>query len=862
MKKQLLTLALLAVAGTAGAQQLPNVGFEGGGKSSNGSTLQTSSGKLDVNAGIFKTTCVAQTEDKSQGMRQRPGFEPIGWNGSNVNQFVVMEGSSPALVTEMQSEGRGHYVKLTNSYVGTNSIGATAPAYITLGTPWVHACSDTNHQDGGTYGGEDFKFRPDAIKGIYKRTNVSGKSENAHIIVYFWTGTFTSNIGKKSPGVISKEDVDRAIMGKPNAGTITGTGKLIASADYSFATTTNDDWQEIEVPIEWVDKTTVPAKMNVIISSADYWNRENIVSVSSDKENGSILEVDDVQFVYYHALSSISYNGTNISGFDENTTTYDLSSYDYDENKFAYVVKGVGASAVRNYNKETGVLTVTVNGNNVSADPTSKTIYTFQFRKAPTCTGKLTSLTVNGENVELSDDKQFYVVTGEHSANSISYVAEDGAYATVEETYDEVNHYSLISVTAPGIEDPTYYFVKFAKAGDQYLSNLFIGMGGMLDNLQQNVEIAKGDKENTIDLQLRNFTFKGTNMGDIFVYGIPYNPVDGSAKLHKELGVEDQFMIFGDAGASLYIPKLVLDGDLTNGKLNAVLNISWDQMYGQGGEDSYVPILVNVYSPSATSVDLSDANFKGAGAKIAKILSSFNSTPIVYLPEGETVSAVSNVVVGTAASNLSLTDGNDWGVTKDFTAAAVSYDRVFKNEANYVQSFVLPFGFTVPAGTTVAELSSVNGDNLVFKPVTVTEANKPYLVVTNDKNFINKLTNVEVKATTGADLTTTVEGVSHIGSYTAQNVANVYGYSNGKFVKANTGSVKPFRTYIKVTGAQAAPMAFGVNIEGTVTGINNATTAATAKEAIYNLQGVRVSGDLKHLTKGVYIVNGQKVVVK
>lgn len=862
MKKQLLTLALLAVASTAGAQQLPNVGFEGGGKSSNGSTLQTSSGKLDVNAGIFKTTCVAQTEDKSQGMRQRPGFEPIGWNGSNVNQFVVMEGSSPALVTEMQSEGRGHYVKLTNSYVGTNSIGATAPAYITLGTPWVHACSDTNHQDGGTYGGEDFKFRPDAIKGIYKRTNVSGKSENAHIIVYFWTGTFTSNIGKKSPGVISKEDVDRAIMGKPNAGTITGTGKLIASADYSFATTTNDDWQEIEVPIEWVDKTTVPAKMNVIISSADYWNRENIVSVSSDKENGSILEVDDVQFVYYHALSSISYNGTNISGFDENTTTYDLSSYDYDGNKFAYVVKGVGASAVRNYNKETGVLTVTVNGNNVSADPTSKTIYTFQFKKAPTCTGKLTSLTVNGENVELSDDKQFYVVTGEHSANSISYVAEDGAYATVEETYDEVNHYSLISVTAPGIEDPTYYFVKFAKAGDQYLSNLFIGMGGMLDNLQQNVEIAKGDKENTIDLQLRNFTFKGTNMGDIFVYGIPYNPVDGSAKLHKELGVEDQFMIFGDAGASLYIPKLVLDGDLTNGKLNAVLNISWDQMYGQGGEDSYVPILVNVYSPSATSVDLSDANFKGAGAKITKILSSFNSTPIVYLPEGETVSAVSNVVVGTAASNLSLADGNDWGVTKDFTAAAVSYDRVFKTDANYVQSFVLPFGFTVPAGTTVAELSSVNGDNLVFKPVTETVANKPYLVVTNDKDFINNLTNVQVKATTGADLTTTVAGVSHIGSYTAQNVADVYGYANGKFVKATNGSVKPFRTYVKVSGTQAAPMAFGVNIEGTVTGINNATTAATAKEAIYNLQGVRVSGDLKHLTKGVYIVNGQKVVVK
>ena len=384
----------------------------------------------------------------------------------------------------------------------------------------------------------------------------------------------------------------------------------------------------------------------------------------------------------------------------------------------------------------------------------------------------------------------------------------------------------------------------------------------MLDNLQQNVEIAKGDKENTIDLQLRNFIFKGTNMGDIFVYGIPYNPVDGSAKLHKELGVEDQFMIFGDKGASLYIPKLVLDGDLTNGKLNAVLDISWDPTYGQGGEAAYNKIVVNVCAPSATSVDLSDANFTDAGSEISKILGRFQGSPIVYLPEGEKVNAVSNVVVGTAASSLSLTDGNDWGVTKDFTAAAVSYDRVFKTDANHVQSFVLPFGFTVPTGTTVAELSSVNGENLVFKPVTETVANKPYLVVTNDADFINKLTNVQVKATTGADLTTTVTGVSHIGSYTAQNVANVYGYANGKFVKANTGSVKPFRTYVKVADQQAAPMAFGVNIEGTVTGINNATTAATAKEAIYNLQGVRVSGDLKHLTKGVYIVNGQKVVVK
>lgn len=334
---------------------------------------------------------------------------------------------------------------------------------------------------------------------------------------------------------------------------------------------------------------------------------------------------------------------------------------------------------------------------------------------------------------------------------------------------------------------------------------------------------------------------------------MPYTEKNGVVDLYKEQTIT----IFGDASKDMGLIDLpvVLTGTLKDGKLTAKIDIIWGEY----------PITVDLVPLDATSLDLSSNAVYLEGTPLADMKADMtNSNLAIFLPEGtEGVDAnEKNVVVGTAASNLSLTDGNDWGVTKDFTAAAVSYDRVFKTEDNYVQSFVLPFGFTVPTGTTVAELSSVNGDNLVFKPVATTEANKPYLVVTKDADFINKLTNVQVKATTGADLTTTVDGVSHIGSYTAQNVEGVYGYANGKFVKANSGSVKPFRTYVKVVGAQAAPMAFGVNIEGTVTGINNATTAATAKEAIYNLQGVRVSGDLKHLTKGVYIVNGQKVVVK
>lgn len=837
MKKQLLTLALLAVAGTAGAQQLPNGSFDEGNW----------------------VDCVPWT---STGKKSVQGLQPVSWTISNVKG--LNGGDTGATTIGAKVQGRqGNAVQVENKKIIMEQI---VPGYFTLGTTWstakVSGITPTA-KDGGTFGGIDFAYKPDALKFYYKRS-CSGTNTRSSVIAYLWNGSTSQanvpGVNASNPKKVTMTDRDINVLNMSTDGhqgdAVTYKHKLIAKIE-SYTTKQPTEWTEWTIPFVYVSENSneTPEKINVIFAASDYFNSSNVTE-------GVKLCIDDVSLVYYKHLKSLTIDGTTPSTFvgddtqnNTNEVNIDASDKYYTEGCISAKAAGAGAKVNETYNSSTHVCTLKV----TAGDGEVKN-YNIQF--GVPCTGKLSSLTVNGTVVELVADKYYYVVTGDYAANSVSYVKEDGDKATAAKSYDADKHISTITVTAPGVEDHTYY-VKFAKTGDKYMSNLFIGMGGLLAHPQQNVEIAKGDAANTIDLQLRDFKLgeDGDPIGDIFVYGIPCNPVNGSATLHKVLTKDDNFRIFGDGGSSLVLPNLVLDGDLTNGKLNVALTITWD-MRGEGDENSYAPILVKVYSPSATSVDLSDANFAGAGDGISEILSGFNSSPIVYLPEGEKVNAVSNVVVGTTASSLSLTDGNDWGVTKDFTAAAVSYDRVFKTDDNYVQSFVLPFGFTVPAGTTVAELSSVNGYNLVFKPVAETVANKPYLVVTNDKNFINKLKNVQVKATTGADLTTTVDGVSHIGSYTAQNVEGVYGYADGKFVKATTGSVKPFRTYVKVAGSQAAPMAFGVNIEGTVTGINNATTAATAKEAIYNLQGVRVSGDLKHLTKGVYIVNGQKVVVK
>lgn len=836
MKKQLLTLALLAVAGTAGAQQLPNGSFDEG----SWGTCTPFTG------GAYKKTI---------------GKCPVSWTISHV---IGANGTGKKEVGNQEPNGNtGSAVKIYN----TTTAGNPVPGYFTLGTTWSTAKVESfismvvSDKDGGTFGGISFKYKPDALEFYFKRS-ITGENTRSSFIAYLWNGTVTqNNVPVSSPAagspkkynmpnrdifVLRKDDLTASCQGDKNP---TNPTHLIASLE-EYTTETTDAWTKKTYEFKYNDayKAETPEFINVIFAASDYFNSSNVT-------DGVSLCIDDVSLVYYKHLKSLTIDGTTPSTFvgddtqnNTNEVNIDASDKYYKEGCISPTPAGAGAKVKETYNSSTHVCTLEV----TAGDGEVKN-YNIQFGVPGT--GKLSSLTVNGTAVELEDNednKSYYVVTGDYTANSVSYVKEDGDKATVAESYDADKRILTIKVSAPGADDHTYY-VKFAKVTTDYKGKMSIvmNMGESLDLLSAATSTVgiTTPVDGKADFQLLGFELQGMGLiGDIFVTDVPYTEKDGVVNLYKEQTIT----IFGALGAELGELPVVLTGTLKDGKLTANIGIA------------PVNVTVDIVPLDATSLDLSSSAVNLEGTPLAGMKADMtNKNLTIFLPNGtEGVDAKeNNVVVGTTASSLSLADGNDWGVTKDFTAAAVSYDRVFNTGANYVQSFVLPFGFTVPEGTTVAELSSVNGDNLVFKPVAETEANKPYLVVTTDADFINKLTNVQVKATTGADLTTTVDGVSHIGSYTAQNVANVYGYANGKFVKATTGSVKPFRTYIKVTGAQAAPMAFGVNIEGTVTGINNATTA-TAKEAIYNLQGVRVSGDLKHLTKGVYIVNGQKVVVK
>ena len=246
---------------------------------------------------------------------------------------------------------------------------------------------------------------------------------------------------------------------------------------------------------------------------------------------------------------------------------------------------------------------------------------------------------------------------------------------------------------------------------------------------------------------------------------------------------------------------------------------------------------------------------------------------LVYLPAGSTIQAA-NAIVDSKATNFVVNDQVAFHAPKAFTATQVSYDRAFKFGNGYVSSFVLPFAMnTTDVDGKVYKFNAVNGDNVNFTEVTgQLEANVPYLIVANSANPFSKALakEVEIAATpeTMEVKASNAQGFAHIGSYNTTEVtstaeATYYGYTGGKFVKANTGTLNPFRTLIKATGTTATQ--FSLKLDGEVTGIIGVNTEL-GKVDVYNLEGklvrsqVEAATALQGLEKGVYVINGKKVM--
>lgn len=560
----------------------------------------------------------------------------------------------------------------------------------------------------------------------------------------------------------------------------------------------SEDWTQYTVPFTY-DQDVKPAKQYLLASFT--------TNPNPGESAGDELYIDDIYFVYNSELASLTYDSKPVS---EITSTINLSDQVYDASKLSYTLTGKGATAERRYNAQTGELTLTVKGNDWSVNNANQHEYTIQFAKP----------------------------------------------APASEVVGQYNRW--ISVTL----------------GEDLISES-----------ANNISLTKGDN-GTVTFSLDYFTLVpgGDNMGPVAVPNAQLvYAADGSINITAP---SQDIAIPGLGGIPL---SIALSANMTaDKKLTASLDIPAAQVKVTVGDIPFTTVEEGkVLKVTGTVSALGASSVKGestanvldlTGATLGEGLATDDfaagANDLFLIADGQTLDG-NNVIKDGVCDNFVLTDGQSFNAPEGFTAKQITYKRATAastDEKDEVYTFVLPFTFTADkVNGTVYELTGVNDGVLDFTSLEGSmelRANRPYLVVSNGTQLLNASAfSGEVVATD--DLTNEViGGVAMVGAYETTSVKSEgneswYGYNaNGQFVKANTGTINPFRTAIKSTGSQSS---FALKLDGTVTGIVNLENP-NAKVDVYTISGVCVrknvpaASALDGLDRGVYIVGGQKVV--
>lgn len=327
-----------------------------------------------------------------------------------------------------------------------------------------------------------------------------------------------------------------------------------------------------------------------------------------------------------------------------------------------------------------------------------------------------------------------------------------------------------------------------------------------------------------------------------------------------------------DGDQIVYIDNIVIeDAPRINGKLFSEYNAenpitgalkltgAWMRGSSMNVDDNWKNNTYNdfEYFNSQATDGVTSIDMRGTVTKEVDIDQLFkNPNTIVYAKENYEHANV--VVVGAdgtgTANSLELTDANAFNAPKGFTATAVKLTRGVQKGIN---SFVLPFAVTADelGASKVAKFTGYDKAKKIanFETAADVAANTPFLTMDVAEDKVTDVLNFGEKS-----IVATPEslGTDFVGVYAKTDANGKYGINaEGKLQKGGAGAyVDAFHAYLNVTNAA------GVAFNGsTPTAINGVAADKTVNTAVYDLSGRRVYGKLQ---KGLYIMNGKKVVVK
>ena len=270
-------------------------------------------------------------------------------------------------------------------------------------------------------------------------------------------------------------------------------------------------------------------------------------------------------------------------------------------------------------------------------------------------------------------------------------------------------------------------------------------------------------------------------------------------------------------------------------------------------------------------------------------------------------SNIKNVIENGTADNITLKDadgGNNFYCPQAFTAKRITYEHEYNMETGYNEckgweSIVLPYDVTSirhETGVGLTPITTAWTAESTLRPFWLYElsangwqlapaikANTPYIIsMPNNKerydakyNISGEVTfvgeNVQVQPSENAVICQ--QGDKHFTpSYQVQaasesiyalNVNDVLQsqYEAGSVFRKALRPVHPFEAYMTYEGTAAAPLLIPVFGDNEETGIRDVLLRKTTSHASwYTLDGRKLQG---HPTqKGLYIINGQKVVIR
>ena len=299
------------------------------------------------------------------------------------------------------------------------------------------------------------------------------------------------------------------------------------------------------------------------------------------------------------------------------------------------------------------------------------------------------------------------------------------------------------------------------------------------------------------------------------------------------------------ADGSLTSKQVEITGSLSKGKYQC----TWDGDWHTVDYDDYSLLL------SKMSADVCFLNLTGAAVADGDGPQLRTKNPNLLILSPTDFFDTDNVIRWDGEKNITpkmvLDESYPFYTPIDFTATAVQVTRSIKAGIN---TMCLPFYVgqaEISTNCKIATYTSSTADAVNFTTADHADANVPFLATAVDAaatelNFTDK------------GVVNTPESFSEpfIGIYIPQSAEGKYGINNdGKFQKgASDATVKSFHALMTTIPAEAR----SITIDGISTGINNISVKNPIQN-IYNLNGVRVD---KVGNKGLYIINGKKVIVK